>query len=169
MLNSLPTDPLFKEQWWLFNTGQGVINNQVTPGTPGIDLNVVPLWPTYTGRGVKVQVLDDGVNADHKDLARNYDRRIDQSDNIADGPLPNREKDRSDDPDNHGTSVAGIIAAARNDTGTVGVAYEATIASHKFNTSLTSLQSAVNFDISNNSWGGSSHFGFEDGNFKKFP
>ena len=49
MLNSLPTDPLFKEQWWLFNTGQGVINNQVTPGTAGIDLNVVPLWPTYIG------------------------------------------------------------------------------------------------------------------------
>ncbi len=145
---ALPTDPLFKQQWWLFNTGQGVINNQVQPGTPGIDLNVIPLWPDYTGRGVKVGVIDSGVDADHEDLARNYDRRIDQPDNIGTGPLPQPVGDV-----HHGTSVAGIIAAQRNGIGTVGVAYEATIASFTFFDSITSLQSAVNFDVSSNSWG----------------
>ena len=42
----LPDDlknTLAKDQWWLFNSGQGVANNTVTPGTPGIDINVLPL------------------------------------------------------------------------------------------------------------------------------
>ncbi|MGC9528298.1 MAG: S8 family serine peptidase [Limnospira sp.] len=162
---SLPTDPLFKEQWWLLNTGQGVTNNPVQPGTPGIDLNVVPLWPTYTGRGVKVQVIDNGVDADHEDLARNYDKRIDQPENIGSGPLPEPGGDNS-----HGTNVAGAIAATRNGIGTVGIAYEATLASFKLTDSITSLESAVNFDVSSNSWGGSTHFELqENGNFKELP
>ncbi|WP_413162981.1 hypothetical protein ACL6C3_27630 [Capilliphycus salinus ALCB114379] len=58
---SLPTDPLFQDQWWLYNASQGVTNNRVEPGTPDIDLNV-PLWPIYTGRGVKVELITNNCN-----------------------------------------------------------------------------------------------------------
>ena len=61
-------DPLAKDQWWLFNTGQKVTNNNQTAGTPGIDINVLPVWPFYTGKGIKVGVIDDGLDLTHKDL-----------------------------------------------------------------------------------------------------
>ncbi|MEG4801132.1 S8 family serine peptidase, partial [Microcoleus sp. ARI1-B5] len=150
LLKELEKEPLFKDQWWLLNKGQGVANNNVTPGTRGIDLNVLPLWPFYTGKGIKVGVLDDGVDLKHKDLppATGFD---------ATG--------------NHGTPVAGIIAGKKDKVGTVGVAYEvASIGSFQNNDDTPSLQSQVNFDVSNNSWGGVTHFQVDnDGNFKIAP
>ncbi len=148
-------DPLAKEQWWLFNSGQGVANNTVTPGTPGIDVNVLPLWPQYTGKGIKVGVVDDGIDGNHEDLAGNFNQSLSLPNDLG-GPFP-EDKDPTD-LDNHGTAVAGIIAAKRNNFGTVGVAYEATIAGYKFNTSNESLRRQEGVDVSNNSWGSSYSF-----------
>lgn len=37
------------------------------------DLNVKEAWAQgFTGRGVVVTILDDGIEKDHPDLARNY-------------------------------------------------------------------------------------------------
>ncbi|MEG5048672.1 S8 family serine peptidase, partial [Microcoleus sp. B4-C1] len=156
MTNKLPDDlknTLAKDQWWLFNTGQGVANNTVTPGTPGIDINVLPLWPQYTGKGIKVGVIDDGTEGNHEDFAGNFDLSLSLPDGSG-GPFP------ATAGDNHGTSVAGVIAARRNNLGTVGVAYQATIASYKFSDKsvLPSLQAQDKFDVSNNSWGLTSNF-----------
>ena len=39
----------------------------------GLDMNVIPAWNNgYTGRGVVVSILDDGIEKDHPDLKRNY-------------------------------------------------------------------------------------------------
>ena len=39
----------------------------------GLDMNVIPAWNDgYTGRGVVVSILDDGIEKDHPDLKRNY-------------------------------------------------------------------------------------------------
>jgi subtilisin family serine protease len=39
----------------------------------GFDMNVVPAWNRgYTGRGVVVSILDDGIEKDHPDLKNNY-------------------------------------------------------------------------------------------------
>jgi len=36
-------------------------------------MNVIPAWKRgYTGRGVVVSILDDGIEKDHPDLKRNY-------------------------------------------------------------------------------------------------
>ena len=36
-------------------------------------MNVIPAWNNgYTGRGVVVSILDDGIEKDHPDLKRNY-------------------------------------------------------------------------------------------------
>ena len=160
----LPDDlkgTLAKDQWWLLNKGQTVENNNVTPGTPGIDLNVVPLWPFYTGKDIKVGVVDNGVEGYHEDLAGNFNQSLSLPDSLG-GPFP------ATGEDDHGTAVAGIIAARRNNLGTVGIAYEATIAGYKNNNEsvVPSLEAQAKLDVSNNSWGGSTHFQVADGNFK---
>ncbi|XP_013913556.1 PREDICTED: neuroendocrine convertase 2 [Thamnophis sirtalis] len=59
-------DPLFTKQWYLINTGQA-------DGTPGLDLNVAEAWELgYTGKGVTIGIMDDGIDYLHPDLAANY-------------------------------------------------------------------------------------------------
>lgn len=142
----LPSDPLFRDQWYLNNTGQG-------GRTPGVDLNVLEVWDDYTGRGVSVAIVDDGVERGHEDLSANFDSNPDE--------LRNYSYPREGAPfffdDDHGTAVAGIIAAERNNVGSVGVAFESQITSfsyfniNEFDASPLERQSA--FDISSNSWG----------------
>lgn len=70
--------------------------------------------PGHTGRGVRVAVLDTGINYNHPDLAPNYRGGYD---------FVNNDADPWDD-NGHGTHVAGTIAAARDGAGVVGVAPE---------------------------------------------
>ncbi|MDQ2099727.1 MAG: S8 family serine peptidase [Tychonema bourrellyi B0820] len=144
LLKDLEKEPLFKDQWWLFNEGQTDIGGKKIKSNRGIDLNVVPLWPFYTGKGVKVQVIDDGIDSGHEDLKDNF-KEVSEKD--IEKMLPGFDG-------SHGTAATGIIAARRNDLGTVGIAYDATFGGYKFNTnSLNSLQAQDQFDVSNNSWG----------------
>lgn len=56
-----PTDPDFPKQWYL-----------TTPSHQ--DLNTKIAWAQgYTGKGVVVTILDDGIEKDHPDLISNYD------------------------------------------------------------------------------------------------
>lgn len=69
-------------------------------------------WAKTTGLGVKVAVLDTGIQLNHPDLAANIKGGV----NIVNpGRIAN-------DDNGHGTHVAGIIAAANNPIGVVGVA-----------------------------------------------
>ena len=39
----------------------------------GLDMNVMPAWQRgYTGKGVVISILDDGIEKDHPDLKKNY-------------------------------------------------------------------------------------------------
>ncbi len=72
------------------------------------------VWPAdNTGRGVRVAVLDSGVDASHAEL----------SGRVAQVPDPYGLPDEC----GHGTAVAGVIAAAHNGLETAGVAPDATI------------------------------------------
>lgn len=43
----------------------------------GLDMNVAAAWQKgYTGKGVVVSILDDGIQTNHPDLAQNYVSRI---------------------------------------------------------------------------------------------
>lgn len=64
----------------------------------------------YTGKGVKVAVLDSGINTHHEDLI------------VAGGVSFVDYTTSYDDDYGHGTHVAGIIGAQNNDIGVVGVA-----------------------------------------------
>lgn len=71
----------------------------------------------FTGEGIKVAVLDTGVDYRHPELSPNYRGGYD---------FVNDDDDPMDD-NGHGTHVAGIIAAARDGNGVLGVAPEAEI------------------------------------------
>uniref|UniRef100_A0A1B6CCM9 furin n=1 Tax=Clastoptera arizonana TaxID=38151 RepID=A0A1B6CCM9_9HEMI len=107
-------DPLFKEQWYL-NGG----------AKDGYDMNISPAWQKgYTGKGVVVSILDDGIQSNHPDLALNYDSHAstDINDNDND-PTP-----RDNGDNKHGTRCAGEVAAvAFNNYCGIGVAYNASI------------------------------------------
>lgn len=82
-------------------------------------------WATgERGRGVRVAVLDTGIDPTHPDLAANVNVALARS------FVPGQTWDVSTDPTiavDHGTHIAGIIAAADNAFGIIGVAPEAEI------------------------------------------
>lgn len=66
---------------------------------------------TYTGKGVKVGVIDTGIDYNHPDLQTNYKSGYDVVDLDND---PMETKPQQGKPTLHGTHVAGIIAANGN-------------------------------------------------------
>lgn len=61
-----------------------------------------------TGKGIKVGVIDTGLDYDHRDISRNYKKGVDFVDLDRD---PMEATSRHYGPTYHGTHVAGIIAA----------------------------------------------------------
>jgi Subtilase family len=76
-----------------------------------------------TGKGVKIGVVDSGVNPNLADFAGKIDPA--SADLVAHRGIS--------DTDGHGTAVTAVAAAARNGSGVMGVAFDATILS--FNSS----------------------------------
>lgn len=114
-------DPLFTKQWYLVNTGQ-------IDGTPGLDLNVAEAWELgYTGKGVTIAIMDDGIDYLHPDLADNYNAEASYDFSSNDPyPYPRYTKDWFN---SHGTRCAGeVSAAANNNICGVGVAYSSKVA-----------------------------------------
>ena len=75
----------------------------------------------YDGDGVKVAVLDGQFDTSHADLDANIITGYDEEDDNGTVAHVGAYSD------NHGTHVAGIIAAERNGTGMMGIAYNASI------------------------------------------
>jgi lantibiotic leader peptide-processing serine protease len=94
----------------------------------GLDAIDVPeAWATGTrGAGARVAVLDSGIDVDHPDLASNLNLALSRS-FIPGLPVagPPSGPPSFTGPPHHGTFVAGIVAAADNGIGTIGVAPEA--------------------------------------------
>ncbi|MDX2150176.1 MAG: S8 family peptidase [Bryobacteraceae bacterium] len=68
-------------------------------------------WDSSRGKGIRVAVLDTGIDAGHPDLAANVKGAV----SFVPGETPA-------DGNGHGTHCAGTIAAAMNGVGVVGVA-----------------------------------------------
>jgi thermitase len=171
-----PSDPYYSRLYGLNNTGQ-------TNGTPDADVDAKEAWGTTTGSWTTVvAVIDEGVDINHPALKNNIWVNTDEvPSNGVDDDRNGYVDDRNGydfanddasvyDPDpvngrgdEHGTHVAGTIAAQGNN-GVAGVNWQAGIMALKFlgpNGGYTSdAVEALNYAvangarISNNSWGG---------------
>jgi subtilisin-like proprotein convertase family protein len=142
--SGVPTDTYFSQQWGLASKTAGI--------------NVTSAWQNYTGAGVKIGVIDDGFDYNHTDLKPHYllnldyDSRTGGTDAFGDATA-----------DKHGTTVMGVIGAARDGTGSVGVAYDAGITGFRIgygaNGAANQIADAFNhaltsgMDVVNASWG----------------
>jgi len=162
-ITDLPSDPDLNQLWGL-NSTYGI-------DAPGA-------WASTLGdSSVVVAVIDTGIDLDHPDLVNNLWTNTDEIpgngvdddnngfiDDIHGWDFVNNDGNPDDD-NNHGTHVAGTIAASANSIGVVGVAPGVQVMGLKFLNSsgsgmtshaLQSLQYAIDNGalISNNSWGG---------------
>lgn len=108
-----PADPLFGEQENLFS--------RANASAGAVSINVAPVWSLgYSGKGISIGVYDTAMDVGHVDLSTNV--VINKAIKGANATLI------SETGDEHATSVAGIVAAARNGEGVVGIAYESKVA-----------------------------------------
>jgi thermitase len=173
-----PNDPYYSRLYGLENTGQ-------TDGTADADVDAKEAWGTTTGSpGTVVAVIDEGVDIKYPDLRNNIwvntdevpnngvdDDRNGYVDDVNGWDFANDDASVYDpDPvsgagDEHGTHVAGTIAAeGNNGVGVTGVNWRARIMPLKFlgprggytSDAVAALDYAVanGAKISNNSWGG---------------
>ncbi|SMX67258.1 Subtilase family protein [Brevibacterium sp. 239c] len=89
------------------------------------DYGIDDLWKKSTGKGVKVAVIDSGVNAKHDDLGGVVTKSKDFSGLDKDGRTPIGGKTTI----HHGTAVAGVIAGQGKGAGPTGVAPDVDILS----------------------------------------
>ncbi|RMX47371.1 hypothetical protein pdam_00025333, partial [Pocillopora damicornis] len=128
-------------------------------GSQGPTLNVISAWKAgYTGKGITVAVVDDGVDGSHPELKENY--RGDLSFDYVNG----NTMEHGTPVSGHGNKCAGVIAGQRgNDLCGTGVAYEANIAGVRlFDSGIWSTDAwqflalkhkLGSIDIYSNSWG----------------
>ncbi len=132
---AIPDDPGYNKQWGLNNTGQ-------FGGIPGADIKAQNAWELTKGSdNVIIAVLDSGVSYDHPDLKDNI-----WVNSVEMNGSPGVDDDRNgyvddyygwdyidndgypSDYNQHGTHVAGIIAArGNNSAGISGVMWSAKI------------------------------------------
>ena len=118
----IPNDPGFPSQWGLSNTGL-----QITGSTASADIKAIPAWDTlHDAPNVIVAVIDNGVRADHVDLAPNLWVNPAPTFGDVNGARFLRGARSGDitDETGHGTHVAGILCASGNNGfGTAGVVW----------------------------------------------
>jgi len=175
-ITATPNDTNFGRLWGLHNTGQNVNG---TSGTADADIDAPEAWDITTGSSdVVVAVIDSGADYNHPDLSANIWTNPDEIagngiDDDGNGYIDDIRGwdfvDDDNDPvdsNNHGTHVAGTIAAVgNNSTGVTGVCWTAKIMVLRFlnafgsGTTANSI-SAIEYanakgaHVINNSWGG---------------
>ena len=90
-----------------------------------VDINSEGAWNynNTAGKGIKVAVIDSGIQKNHEDLSKRV-----ASATVTYGTPYNKAEDNN----GHGTHVSGIIAANKNNMfGGAGIAYQSTIVSVK--------------------------------------
>lgn len=143
-------DPDVTKQWGLYNSEY-----------EGCDISISKAWDYATGRGVKIAIVDTGVELTHSDLAANiYVLSYDATSKTS----PSRIYKGTRADSIHGTHCAGIAAAVRNNGRYItGVAPDAKIMSvsvgFKLPKATESLADGINWawkngaDVISCSWG----------------
>lgn len=172
-----PDDHYFGRQWNMENGGGDV---GPFPGIIGADIEAEEGWNIFTGSpDFIIAVIDSGMQLDHPDLEPNLWRNeldpIDGLDNDGNGKVDDfvgwdfvTGDNEPDDPEGHGTHVAGIIGAIGNNAiGVAGINWECSLMPLRFigsgrgmiSGAISALEYAVDHDVrvSCNSWGDDDH------------
>lgn len=135
---NIPTDPQLSKQRYLS------------------EVNVIPVWQDYSGKGIRIGQFEPGGEfatgpeifaIEHPDLAANVDTAWLATQKRM-GELPAEVS-------HHATMVAGVMVAAKNNIGGVGVAYNSTLGGHYLSNDgndLTTLGKMSSYDVVNHSW-----------------
>lgn len=155
LTNVIKAEPLFNTQWALAKNddyySRNSINNNAHIQAVSDSYNTLYI---YKGRGVKIAVIDDGIDENHEDLKTSIVEKYSTENN--DENVAHNSGER------HGTAVTGIIAANKNNLGILGIAPEAQIMFIKLQDGLIdasefveAFQKAQDWgaDIINCSWG----------------
>lgn len=149
--SSNPPEPLYYQQWYLDKNETFYYDNGIE-GESHIHVN--NLLNEYTGEGIKIAIIDDGLDSTHEDLKNSivnaYNIKTRDS-NISHNFINNY----------HGTAVTGIIAARKNNLGIQGIASKAQIIFLKYAENMSDSETIELFnkaeefgaDIINCSWG----------------
>ncbi len=108
-----PWQPVYGEN--LFFEGQPSVLAETVPAGVA-QIKAPAAWDCSRGKGIKVAVLDTGIDSMHPDLAINHKGGV----SFVPGETPT-------DGNSHGTHCAGTIAGAMNGIGVVGVAPAASL------------------------------------------
>lgn len=137
----MPDDPDFTSQYYLAQA------------------NILPVWQRYTGKGIKIGQFEPGSDfAVGKEI---FDFRHADLQESADAKwLANLDLKENYQFSNHATMVAGVMVAQRNNTGGIGVAWNAKLGGHWISASdLSGMDNMYLYDVVNNSWGHTTPFG----------
>lgn len=150
-------DPLYKDQWHWKNDGT------LADSLSGEDAKVTPVWAdNYKGSGIRIAVVDDGVDTRHEDLRLSGVAGLDINYQVSD---PSHSFSNS----GHGTSVSGVASARDQNSlgGRGGAPCAEVIGINLLEKSSFSgadeaqSQTHANLEshISNNSWGPTDNYG----------
>lgn len=147
----LTPEPYYYQQWYLDKNETFYHDNNIDPDA---HIHVDNLLKIYTGKTIKIAVIDNGLDVTHEDLSgaiiHTYDV-VAKTTNVT----------HASSTDSHGTSVTGIIGARVNNKGIQGIASNSQIIFLKYTEFMSDSETIALFskaqefgaDIINCSWG----------------
>ncbi|OHD94481.1 MAG: hypothetical protein A2019_05965 [Sulfurimonas sp. GWF2_37_8] len=148
---SLEDEPYYQQQWYLHYDNFFYIQNNIEANA---HINVGNMLQTNGGKGVKIAIIDDGLDMTHEDLVgaiiNSYDMNT-KTTNVSHTTACGF----------HGTAVTGIIGARVNHKGIHGIASSSSIIFLKYKEFMSESETIELFakaeefgaDIINCSWG----------------
>ncbi|XP_060597301.1 furin-like [Ruditapes philippinarum] len=137
------TDPLWSQMWYIDRSSS-------------VSMTILEAWQSnFTGKGVNIAIVDNGVEHTHDDLKERYNTKYSQD-------VYDHDNDPSPAPgDSHGTRCAGVSMGTKNTLCNIGIAHQAQLVAIRmigsFGVTDACKASALSNNgahVSSNSWGG---------------
>ena len=148
---TLKSEPYYYQQWYLENNTTFYGKNSINENA---HINSGNLLKSYTGKGIKIAIIDDGLDTTHEDLEGSIINSYDVLTKTTNVSHVNQSA-------YHGTAITGIIGARVNSKGIQGIASKSQIIFLKNKENMSDSETIELFnkaeefgaDIINCSWG----------------